>query len=84
MAKYFLRQLSVFVIFAAACGPMAFAQTPNTGSIVVIVQDQNGAVVSDAKVSVVNSATSIRRDAVTGSDGTPIAAFAGPGGTPLQ
>jgi hypothetical protein len=70
MIKYFFRLLSVFVVFVAACASIALAQTPNTGSIVVVVVDQNGAVVADARVLVVNSATSIARDAVTGSDGS--------------
>ena len=70
MIEYFFRQLSVLVVFVAACASMAWAQTPNTGSIVVVVADQNGAVVSDARVSVVNSATRVGREAVTGSDGS--------------
>src|SRR5436190_8428387 len=70
MIKYFFRQLSVFVVFVAACTSIAFAQTPNTGSIVVVAADQNGAVVPDAKVSVKNSATGATRDAVTGTDGS--------------
>ena len=70
MPKYFFRQLSVFAVLLAACVSMALAQTPNTGSIVVVAEDQNGAVVREAKVSVVNSATGVVRDAVTGSEGS--------------
>ncbi|HEX3086759.1 MAG TPA: carboxypeptidase-like regulatory domain-containing protein, partial [Pyrinomonadaceae bacterium] len=70
MIKYFLRQLSVFAVLVVASAAAAFAQTPNTGSIVVVAQDQNGAVVIDARVSVANSATGGTRDAVTGSDGS--------------
>ena len=33
------------------------AQSPNTASMIVVVADQNGAVVKDARVSVVNTAT---------------------------
>ena len=42
------------------------AQSPNTSSMIVVVVDQNGAVVKDAKVSVVNDATGAVRDVVTG------------------
>ena len=48
----------------------AFAQSPNTASLVVVVVDQNGAVVPDARVSVVNDATGAAREAVTGGDGS--------------
>src|SRR5437867_3498040 len=70
MIKCFFGQLSVFAVLLAVCPSIAFAQTPNTGSIVVVAGDQNGAVVNDAKVSVMNSATGAVRDAVTGSDGS--------------
>src|SRR5215831_13461616 len=69
MIKYFC-QLSVFAVLIACGTAVVFAQTPNTGSIVIVAEDQNGAVIGDAKVSVVNSATGAERDAVTGSDGT--------------
>jgi hypothetical protein len=69
MIKKVLAQLGVFAsLLAFTLG--AFAQTPNTGSIVVVVQDQNGAVIRDAKVSIINDATGAVRDAVTGSEGT--------------
>ena len=45
------------------------AQSPNTSTIVVLVTDQSGAAVTDAKVSVTNNQTSTGREAVTGSDG---------------
>jgi len=70
MIRYFFRQLSVFTVLIAVCAAVAFPQTPNTGAIVVVATDQNGAVVPDAKVSVTNSATGATRDAVTGSDGS--------------
>ncbi len=47
----------------------AFAQSPNTATIIVMVADQNGAVVKDAKVSLTNTATGARREAVSGDDG---------------
>jgi Carboxypeptidase regulatory-like domain/TonB dependent receptor len=46
------------------------AQSPNTASMIVIVVDQNGAVVKDATVRVVNSATSAEREGMSGSDGS--------------
>nr|MDQ5839378.1 carboxypeptidase-like regulatory domain-containing protein [Acidobacteriota bacterium] len=48
----------------------AFAQSPNTAAMVVVVTDQNGAVVRDAKISVVNNATGDAREAVSGGDGS--------------
>lgn len=45
------------------------AQSPNTATMIVIVVDQNGAVVKDAKVSVVNDATGAAREVLSGSDG---------------
>jgi carboxypeptidase family protein/TonB-dependent receptor-like protein len=46
------------------------AQSPNTSTIVVLVTDQSGAVVNDAKVSVTNSQTGAVREAISGSDGS--------------
>jgi hypothetical protein len=48
----------------------AFAQSPNTATLIVVVVDQAGAVVRDAKVSVVNTATGAVREAVSGSEGS--------------
>jgi hypothetical protein len=48
----------------------AFAQSPNTATLIVVVVDQAGAVVRDAKVSLVNNATGAVREAVSGSDGS--------------
>jgi hypothetical protein len=53
----------------AATTIIAAAQSPNTASMIVVVVDQTGAVVKDAKVSVVNAATGAVREAVSGSDG---------------
>src|SRR5262249_20716631 len=47
----------------------SLAQSPNTASMIVVVTDQNGAVVKDAKVSVTNTATGAVREAVSGNDG---------------
>src|SRR5215813_8102089 len=70
MIKRLLVQLSVFAVLLAMAAVAASAQTPNTGSIVVVVEDQNGAVVKDAKVSVVNDATGAAREALTGNEGS--------------
>ncbi|HJT67205.1 MAG TPA: TonB-dependent receptor [Pyrinomonadaceae bacterium] len=56
---------SLIILVAAT----ALAQSPNTATMIVVVADQTGAVVKDAQVSVVNTATGDSRDAVTGSDG---------------
>jgi len=48
----------------------AAAQSPNTATMIVTVVDQSGAVVKDAKVSVVNTATGAAREAVSGDDGS--------------
>ena len=46
------------------------AQSPNTSSIVVLVTDQSGAMVNDAKVSVINNETGALRETQSGSDGS--------------
>ena len=50
------------------------AQSPNNATIIVTVNDQTGAVVKDARVTILNTATGDSREAVTGTDGN--AAFA--------
>lgn len=56
--------------FIAATMVMTVGQSPNTATIVVVVVDQAGAVVKDAKVSVLNTATGAVRELVSGSDGS--------------
>src|SRR5678815_1157504 len=48
----------------------AVAQSPNTATMIVVVNDQTGAVINDARVSVVNTATGNTREAISGTDGT--------------
>jgi len=48
----------------------AHAQSTNTSTIVVLVTDQSGAVIKDARVSVTNTATGAVRETVSGSDGS--------------
>ncbi|MDX6444560.1 MAG: hypothetical protein QOH71_1634 [Blastocatellia bacterium] len=61
--------LLVIALVAFMAAPV-FAQSPNTATIAVVVVDQAGAVVKDAKVSVVNTATGAVREAVSGTDGS--------------
>ena len=63
-----LSRVCLAVLMSAAAIP-ALAQSPNTAALVVVVVDQSGAVVSDAKVTVINSATGATRDAVSSADG---------------
>src|SRR5262245_53697436 len=48
----------------------AMAQSPNTGSIVIVVVDQTGALVRDAEVIVANSATGASRQASSNEEGS--------------
>src|SRR5437660_298971 len=64
--SFLICTLMAIIAFAAPGG----AQSPNTSSMIVVVEDPNGAVVKGAKVSVVNAATGAARDAVTGDDGS--------------
>lgn len=59
-------------LLVLAVGAQAFAQSPNNSAIVVVVVDQTGAVVPDAGIRVVNSATGISRDAVSGAEGSAV------------
>jgi hypothetical protein len=46
------------------------AQSPNTASMIVVVSDQTGAVIPNAKVSVLNTATGAVREVLSGTDGS--------------
>ena len=65
-----------FIAFSAlslrvlAASSPAFAQSPNTATISVVAVDQSGAVVNDAKVSVVNNETGALREVATSIDGS--------------
>ncbi|HJQ32595.1 MAG TPA: TonB-dependent receptor [Pyrinomonadaceae bacterium] len=62
---------SVFaLLLTTLLAPAVFGQSPNTAAMVVVVTDQNGAAVTDAKVSVVNNATGDTREAVSDSGGS--------------
>jgi hypothetical protein len=61
--------LLLLALLACIAAPVT-AQSPNTATMLVVVADQNGAVVPDATVSVVNNATGATREVVSGSDGS--------------
>ena len=61
--------LILVLLGVIALSSTAFAQSPNTATIVVITLDQTGAVIKDARVTVVNTATGNSREATTDSDG---------------
>ena len=54
----------------AIAAPVFAGQSPNNSSIVVLVTDQAGLVVKDAKVAVVNNQTGAVREAFTGAAGS--------------
>src|SRR4029079_4611868 len=61
--------LLLIALTAFVVAPIA-AQSPNTAAMIIVVVDQTGAVIADAKVSVRNTATGAVRDTVSDSDGT--------------
>ena len=67
--KPFVRS-SLALLFLAALALPARAQTPNTATLTVVVLDQTGAAVKDAKVTIVNNSTGASRDAMSGADGS--------------
>src|SRR5438552_18405714 len=69
--KFQLRLFPLLLALFALGSLPVDAQSPDTATMIVVVVDQNGAVVKDAKVSVVNTATGAVREAVSGSDGSP-------------
>jgi hypothetical protein len=56
-------------LLALAPAPLA-AQSPNTGTMLVVVVDQTSAVVKDATVTVMNMATGALREVVSGPEGS--------------
>src|SRR5262245_38504890 len=53
----------------AVVSTRVLAQLPNSATTIVIVSDQTGGVVRDARVSVINGATGATRTAVSGGNG---------------
>ena len=67
VAKTVRRFLSVFILFLCAAS-VAFAQA-GRGSISGLVSDPSGAIVSGAKVTLLNPATGVAQHTVTSSAG---------------
>jgi len=65
---------TLLLIFVLAFAVAALAQTPNTARLAVVVLDQTGAVVNDATVTVVNSATGATREVTSDGYGTAVVA----------
>jgi hypothetical protein len=62
--------LAFFIFSVLISAASLQAQSPNTATMIVVVVDQNGAIVKDANISVVNTATGAVREAMSGSDGS--------------
>jgi hypothetical protein len=62
--------LTLLALIVGASTLVGRAQSPDTASIVVIVTDQTGGVVSNATVTVINSATGASRDATSNQLGS--------------
>ena len=62
------RILTLVVSLLAATGALR-AQSPNTASLVVVVDDASGGAVNGASVAVVNAGTGARRELVSGAEG---------------
>ena len=73
ISQFFTRGLTwaalALAVLALIALPVA-AQSPNTGSIIVTVVDQNDAVVAGASITVTNTATGLSRDLVSNGDGS--------------
>ena len=65
-----LVRVCLALILLASAVPSALAQAPNTAAVTVLVFDQTGASVKDAKISIVNASTGATRDVVSGGDGS--------------
>ena len=63
------KQLLSLPLFLCALITLAAAQSPNTATMIVVVNDQTGAIIKDARVSVANTATGDSREAISGTDG---------------
>ena len=57
------------LLLLSAFVTLTTAQSPNTATMIVVVTDQTGAVVTDARVTLLNTATGASREAVSGTDG---------------
>src|SRR6516225_10790986 len=64
-----LKKWALLVVILGAASP-SFAQSPSTSAVVVVVTDQTGAILKDAKVTLVNTDTGASREAATANDGS--------------
>jgi hypothetical protein len=69
MKSELLLRINISLLLLTLIPLVAAAQSPNTASLIVVVGDQTGAVIRDARVLVVNTATGDQREALSGSDG---------------
>ena len=70
MTKQYFSQLSVFALLLSLSPFAAYAQSPNTASLILTVVDQNDALVRGANITVTNAATGAERQAVSDDNGT--------------
>jgi hypothetical protein len=68
-SPYTVALCAVLALCAVVTTP-AVAQSPNTATLIVVVVDETGQAMPDAKVSVVNNATGATRSAVSAGDGS--------------
>ena len=64
-----MNRFCLLIAFSAFIAAPLAAQSPNTATMIIVAVDQAGAVVKDAKVSVMNTATGAVREAVSDDDG---------------
>ncbi|MGH9847013.1 MAG: carboxypeptidase-like regulatory domain-containing protein, partial [Blastocatellia bacterium] len=70
---------AVFLLLAACCPPpAAFAQSA-TATLSGAVLDEKGAVIAGVTVTIINNATSLKRQTTTGAEGSFTAALLPPG-----
>src|SRR5689334_19161879 len=67
-----LKCLFSLLLLLSAFVTLTAAQSPNTATMIVVVTDQTGAVVTNARVTVLNTATGASREAVSGTDGRAV------------
>src|SRR6187399_89424 len=65
-----LKKVLFIFLVALGCGGPVLAQSPNNAGVVVLVSDESGLVVKDAKVTVINNQTGATREAMSGGDGS--------------
>jgi hypothetical protein len=66
--KTYVSSLLLFALLLLIAVPLA-AQSPNTATLIILVADQTGAMVPDARVTVTNNATGATREATSDNGG---------------